>query len=195
VIGAAWRFEQALRDSEGSSKLNTSFIERLNLTIRQGSAHLLRQTICHAKWKERIEDRLELLRGYYNFVRPHRVLKFGREVRTRAMQLIDNQEADVQGDFRRTNTFWGAAICHVRVLLFRFFRRRGRFALFYGCMPTLRRGSTSLCRSRILAIRGAFQTRIKPAVYRKKLLISMAIIPIRLDLFADLGHCFRRLPE
>jgi len=86
VVGAAWRFEQALRDSEDSSKLNTSFIERLNLTIRQGSAYLCRRTICQARWKEHLEDHLELLRCYYNFVRPHRALKFGREVRTPAMQ-------------------------------------------------------------------------------------------------------------
>ena len=72
--------------SEDSSKLNTSFIERLNLTIRQGSAYLCRRTICHARWKERLEDHLELLRCYYNFIRPHRALKFGLEVRTPAMQ-------------------------------------------------------------------------------------------------------------
>ena len=35
---------------------------------------------------ERLEDHLELIRCYYNFVRPHRALKFGREVRTPAMQ-------------------------------------------------------------------------------------------------------------
>jgi IS1 family transposase len=86
VIGAAWRLEEALRKSEDSSKLNTSFIERLNLTIRQGSAYLRRRTICHARCKERLEDHLELLRCHYNFVRPHRALKFGREVRTPAMQ-------------------------------------------------------------------------------------------------------------
>jgi hypothetical protein len=86
VIGAAWRLEQALCDSEDSSKLNTSFIERLNLTIRQGSAYLFRRTICHARWEERLEDHLELLRCYYNFVRPHRALKFGPEIRTPAMQ-------------------------------------------------------------------------------------------------------------
>jgi hypothetical protein len=86
VIGASWRFEQALCDSEDSSKLNTSFIERLNLTIRQGSAYLFRRTICHARWKQRLEDYLELLRCYYNFVRPHRALKFGPEIRTPAMQ-------------------------------------------------------------------------------------------------------------
>jgi virulence-associated protein VapD len=78
--------EQALHDSEDSVKLNTSFMERLNLTIRQGSAYLGRRTICQARWKERLEDHLELLRCYYNFVRTHRALKFGREVKTPAMQ-------------------------------------------------------------------------------------------------------------
>jgi IS1 family transposase len=86
VIGAPWRLGEALNDSEDSSKLNTSFIERLNLTIRQGSAYLRRRTICHARWKERLEDHLELLRCHYNFIRPQRALKFGREVRTPAMQ-------------------------------------------------------------------------------------------------------------
>jgi hypothetical protein len=36
--------------------------------------------------REHLEDHLELFRCYYNFVRPHRALKFGREVRTPAMQ-------------------------------------------------------------------------------------------------------------
>jgi transposase-like protein/IS1 family transposase len=56
VIGGAWGRQQALRDSEDSSKLNTSFVERLNLTIRQGSAYLGRRTICHARWKKRLAD-------------------------------------------------------------------------------------------------------------------------------------------
>ena len=37
-MGAAWRFEAGLTHSEDSSTLTTSFIERMNLTIRQGSA-------------------------------------------------------------------------------------------------------------------------------------------------------------
>ena len=86
VIGADWRLEKILADSEDSSKLNTSFIERLNLTIRRGSAYLLRRTICHPRWKAYLEDHLELLRCHYNFVRPHRALKFGRELRTPAIQ-------------------------------------------------------------------------------------------------------------
>jgi IS1 family transposase len=86
VIGGTWGLQQALRDFKDSSKLNTSFVERLNLTIRQGSAYLFRRTICQARWKEHLADHLELLPCYYNFVRPHRALKFGREVRTPAMQ-------------------------------------------------------------------------------------------------------------
>jgi transposase-like protein/IS1 family transposase len=86
LIGDAWRIEQMLRESEDSLKLNTSFVERLNLTIRQGSAYLFRRTPCYARWKEHLEDHLELLRCYYNYVRPHRALRFGGEFRTPAMQ-------------------------------------------------------------------------------------------------------------
>src|SRR5215470_11298434 len=86
VIGTEGRLVERLQRSEDSSTLNTSFIERLNLTIRQGSAYLCRRTICHARWRQRLEGHLELLRCHYNFVRPHRALKFGRDVRTPAMQ-------------------------------------------------------------------------------------------------------------
>jgi hypothetical protein len=86
VIGAPLGLEEALRDSEDSSKLNTSLIEWLNLTIRQGSAYLCRRMICHARWKESLEDHLELFHCYYNFIRPHRALKFGPEIRTPSMQ-------------------------------------------------------------------------------------------------------------
>ena len=58
----------------------------LNLTIRQSSAYLSRRTLSHARSTERLDEHLELLRCYYNFVRPHGALKFGREIRTPAMQ-------------------------------------------------------------------------------------------------------------
>ena len=86
VIGAAWRFDEALTRSEDSSTVNASFIERLNLTIRKSSAYLLRRTPSHARSTDKLEAHLELLRCYYNFVRPHGALKFGRETRTPAMQ-------------------------------------------------------------------------------------------------------------
>ena len=87
VIGAAWRCDEALARSEDSSTVNTSFIERLNLTIRQSSAYLSRRTLSHARATDTLDAHLELLRCYYNFVRPHRALKFGRETRTPAMQV------------------------------------------------------------------------------------------------------------
>ena len=85
MIGAE-RLNRALKDSEDSETLNTSFVERLNLTLRQGSAYLGRRTLAQARWKQCLDDHMELLRCHYNFVRPHRALKFGREVRTPAMQ-------------------------------------------------------------------------------------------------------------
>ena len=85
-IGTATRLKAALWASEDSETLNTSFVERLNLTIRQGSAYLRRRSPCHAQCEERLRGHVELLRCHYNFGRPHRALKFGRETRTPAMQ-------------------------------------------------------------------------------------------------------------
>jgi hypothetical protein len=86
IIGSEWRLEDAIEASEDSTKLNTAFIERLNLTIRQGSAYLHRRSPCHARKKRTLDDHLELLRCHYNFCRPHSSLKFGAITRTPAMQ-------------------------------------------------------------------------------------------------------------
>ena len=51
LIGAG-QLRQALLDSEDSETLNTSFVERLNLTLRQGSAYLGRRTLGQARWKQ-----------------------------------------------------------------------------------------------------------------------------------------------
>jgi hypothetical protein len=86
LVGTESQLEKALFYSEESSTLNTSFVERHNLTIRQGSAYLCRRSACHARQTESLEDHLALLQCYYNFVRSHRALKFGTETRTPAMQ-------------------------------------------------------------------------------------------------------------
>ena len=83
--GTTSRLKAALLESEDSETLNTSFVERLNLTIRQGSAYLRRRSPCHARGADQLRGHVELLR-YYNFIRPHRALHFGRETRTPAMQ-------------------------------------------------------------------------------------------------------------
>ncbi len=105
VRGGMWRLEQALNNSEVSVKLNSSFVERLNLTIRQGSAYLGRRTICHARWKERLEDHLECC--HYDFVRAHRALKFGREVRPPAMQAgLAKRRLSFRDIFSVSPPFW-----------------------------------------------------------------------------------------
>ncbi len=86
IIGSDWGLEEALADSEDSERLNTSFIERLNLTIRSGCSYLGRRTIAHARVTDRLAGQLDLLRCHYNFVRPHRSLRFGPVTRTPAMQ-------------------------------------------------------------------------------------------------------------
>ena len=88
--------------------MNTSFIERLNLTIRQGSAYLSRRTLAHARSAARLEDHLELLRCHYNFVRPHGALTFGRETRTPAMQA---------GLATRQLTFREVCVCQPSLLI------------------------------------------------------------------------------
>ncbi|MCP3994107.1 MAG: transposase [bacterium] len=71
IVGSEWRLADALEESEDSTKLNTVFIERLNLTIRQGCAYLRRRSPCHARKKRALDDHLELFRCFYNFARPH----------------------------------------------------------------------------------------------------------------------------
>jgi len=86
LIGSSPQLKRLLIDSEDSETLNTSFIERHNLTIRQGSSYLNRRTICYARYNEYLEDQVALLQCYYNFIRLHQALIFGQEVRTPAMQ-------------------------------------------------------------------------------------------------------------
>ena len=79
VIGAAWRLDQALTHSEDSSTVNTSFIERLNLTIRQSSAYLSRRTLSHT----RSTDTLEAPPRTAALLLQLRSTPWGAEVRTR----------------------------------------------------------------------------------------------------------------
>ncbi len=86
LLGTQAELDEALFHSEDSSTLNTSFVERHNLTIRQGCSYLGRRTPCHARRTEPLEGQVALLMAYYNFLRPHRALKFGKTLRTPAMQ-------------------------------------------------------------------------------------------------------------
>jgi IS1 family transposase len=116
AIGAG-RLQQALQESEDSVKLNTSFVERLNLTIRRGSSYLGRRSICQARWRTRLEDHLELLRCHYNFVRLHRALKFGQAVRTPAQQAgLTNRALTLREIFSPRLLFVVSKECSSRAL-------------------------------------------------------------------------------
>jgi IS1 family transposase len=65
----------ALRTLGLSGRLNTAFVERVNLTIRQGVAALARRTWATAQTPPSLLAHVEWWRGYYHFVRPHRSLR------------------------------------------------------------------------------------------------------------------------
>ena len=85
IICSTRRLEKALDESEDSAHANTAYIERLNLTIRQSVSYLRRRSPTHARCERRLHRQLELARCYYNFIRRHTGLRFGRELRTPAM--------------------------------------------------------------------------------------------------------------
>ncbi len=86
LMGTDQLLKDALQDSEDSETLNTSFIERHNLTLRRSCPYLQRRTNAHARRVDRLQENLELLQCHYNFIRPHMALKFGRLFKTPAMQ-------------------------------------------------------------------------------------------------------------
>jgi IS1 family transposase len=65
----------ALRGLGLSGKLNTAFVERVNLTLRQSVAALIRRTWSTMQEAPQLLLHLEWWRGYYHFVRPHQSLR------------------------------------------------------------------------------------------------------------------------
>ena len=58
-----------------SGRLNTAFVERVNLTIRQGVSMLIRRTWGTAQTEGGLKLRLAWWQGYYHFIRPHLSLR------------------------------------------------------------------------------------------------------------------------
>ena len=85
-----------------------------------GSACVYGQVI-----KTRRNDRLELLRCHYNFVRPHRALKFGREVRTPAVQAgLTKRRLTLRESFSSRMVVFGVRQGRVRVRLLHYLGHR-----------------------------------------------------------------------
>ena len=60
-IGTAGRLKAARWESEESETLHTSFVERRNLTIRQGSAYVRRRSPCHARGADQLHGHVDPL--------------------------------------------------------------------------------------------------------------------------------------
>jgi len=58
-----------------SGRLNTAFIERVNLTVCHGVAALARWTWATSQQSPHLLAHLEWWRAYYHFVRPHQSLR------------------------------------------------------------------------------------------------------------------------
>jgi transposase InsO family protein len=65
----------ALRALGWSGLVQTAFVERLNLTVRQSVAAVTRRTWATAQTAAGLRAQLAWWRGYYHFVRPHRSLR------------------------------------------------------------------------------------------------------------------------
>jgi len=71
VFGEEKEIEKLLDASPVSSRVNISFIERNNLTLRQHSRRLTRKTNGFSKDITKLEAQLYLALGYYHFVKEH----------------------------------------------------------------------------------------------------------------------------
>jgi len=65
---------QALVEAVGH-KINTSFVERINLTLRHLLSRLHRKTLCFSKQREYLVHHLHLALTYYHFARYHASLR------------------------------------------------------------------------------------------------------------------------
>jgi IS1 family transposase len=75
LCGTRRRLGVALHAVGLSGRLTTAFVERLNLTVRQGVAGLTRRTWATAQTLPGLRSQVTWWRGYYHFVRPHHSLR------------------------------------------------------------------------------------------------------------------------
>jgi IS1 family transposase len=75
LCGTRERMRTTLQQLGFSGTLNTAFVERLNLTVRQGVPALARRTWATAQTPQPLHLHLEWWRAYYHLVRPHRALR------------------------------------------------------------------------------------------------------------------------
>jgi IS1 family transposase len=70
ALGENGRLVARLENSS-SNTINTSFVERSNLTWRMMNAHLSRKSLCFSKSLQWLKAKFAAIAAIYNFVRPH----------------------------------------------------------------------------------------------------------------------------
>jgi IS1 family transposase len=73
--GEEKQYQERLKKAGLSGRINTAFVERVNLTIRQCVSKLTRRTWGPAKFTPELMEHLEWWKAYYHFVRPHERLE------------------------------------------------------------------------------------------------------------------------
>ncbi len=74
-LGTEPALTAALQGLGLSGRLNTAFIERVNLTVRHGVAALARRTWATSQQSPQLLAHVQWWRAYYHFVRPHASLR------------------------------------------------------------------------------------------------------------------------
>jgi hypothetical protein len=74
-LGTEEALKATLQGLGYSGRLNTAFIERVNLTVRRAIAALARRTWATAQQSPQLLAHLEWWRAYSHFVRPHEALR------------------------------------------------------------------------------------------------------------------------
>jgi hypothetical protein len=89
LVGAASQYRERLCHARLRGQINTSFVERLNLTIRQSVSKLTRSTWGPARYTPELIEHLEWWRSCYHFVRPHEslVVELSKPAQRKGKQL------------------------------------------------------------------------------------------------------------
>ncbi len=75
IFGKADEIEDIIKSSGCGSQINTAYVERNNLTMRQNVGRLVRKTLSFSKSVHYLERHIALEDAVYNFVKPHRSLR------------------------------------------------------------------------------------------------------------------------
>jgi IS1 family transposase/transposase-like protein len=75
IYGKEEDIQERLKSSKVSHSINTSFVERVNGTLRHIDKRLCRKTYCFSKDIKYHKDQLDLSLAYYHFVKSHKGLR------------------------------------------------------------------------------------------------------------------------